>query len=452
LTTSGSAGVGSLVPIFVTLDYATLQGLGIGQYFATVTIAAANAKANGSMSVSVSLVVSAGAPTVTAVFPQTVIPSPPADPVFTIYGTNFTLNTSLFLDVGSASHQITSLVLVSPKILQATVSASFLPPVTAPNTYPFACTFTIRNGGFPAVTISFQITDPSAPSITLVVNAGSYLPLSKFVGTAADPAAAPSPQTAVSPRGVISIFGQNLGPSVVSSAVPVPATANAPSYYASTWNNLIVSFTYVDPTVWPPAVTTVNAPILMVSINQINAIVPKEVAAVIGSANPTAMITVTNGVLPSGGYQVTVLSEDPGIFTFGGLGQGQGAIINYDANGAATINSSTNQEPRGSVVAIFATGMGELTDPTIPDGALTSATADGIHLADEANVRVYVGGQPAVVLYAGTSPGAVAGLVQVNAIIPPTSSTGAVPILLSIGDKTVARQAQSGVTVGVKSK
>jgi uncharacterized protein (TIGR03437 family) len=232
----------------------------------------------------------------------------------------------------------------------------------------------------------------------------------------------------------------------------VPATANAPSYYASTWNNLIVSFTYVDPTVWPPAVTTVNAPILMVSINQINAIVPKEVEAVLGSANPTAMITVTNGVLPSGGYQVTVLSEDPGIFTFGGLGQGQGAIINYDANGAATINSSTNQEPRGSVVAIFATGMGELTDPTIPDGALTSATADGIHLADEANVRVYVGGQPAVVLYAGTSPGAVAGLVQVNAIIPPTSSTGAVPILLSIGDKTVARQAQSGVTVGVKSK
>jgi len=41
--------------------------------------------------------------------------------------------------------------------------------------------------------------------------------------------------------------------------------------------------------------------------------------------------------------------------------------------------------------------------------------------------------------------------VQVNAIVPPTSSTGpSIPITLTIGDKTVARQAQQGVTLAVK--
>lgn len=150
-----------------------------------------------------------------------------------------------------------------------------------------------------------------------------------------------------------------------------------------------------------------------------------------------------------------MLNEDPGIFTFGGLGQGQGAIINYDSNSAATINSATNEEPVGNVIAIFVTGMGPLVgDAAILDGALTSPTAAGINLVDEANVRVNIEGQPAVVLYAGTSPGAVAGLIQVNAIVPPTSTTATnAPILISIGDaaKLYTRQAQTGVTLGVKS-
>jgi len=115
------------------------------------------------------------------------------------------------------------------------------------------------------------------------------------------------------------------------------------------------------------------------------------------------------------------------------------------------VNSSTNQEPRGDIVAIFCTGLGALVgDAEILDGALTSATAAGVHLLDEADVQLSVGGQPAVVLYAGTSPGAVAGLVQVNAIIPPTSSTGTDSLSLTIGPKSTTRQAQTGVTVAVK--
>ncbi len=447
-----------MVPIFVTIDYTTLQSLGIGQYFGTITIAAANPKVNGSMSISVALVVSAGQPTVTAVFPQSLVPSPPANPIFTIYGTNFTLNTSVFLLVGTNSYQVpvSQVVLVSPKILRVTILSAWIPvagSVIPAQIYPYLCTFQIQNGGFPLQPGTFQVTDPSAPGISLIVNSASYLPLSKFVGSPAggDPAAPPNPQTAVSPRGVISIFGQNLGPSIVSSAVAVPASGPNPSYYDISWDNISVIFSYTDPTFTPPQLVTASAPILMVSSNQINAIVPKAVAIVLGSANTTATVTVLNNGTPSLSYSVTVLQEDPGIFTFGGLGQGQGAIINYDANSAATINSSTNAEPTGDVIAIFATGLGELADPTIPDGALTSATAAGTPLADAANVKVNIQGQPAVVLYAGTSPGAVAGLVQVNAIVPPTTSPSAVAsVVLMIGGTTVTRQAQTGVTVAVK--
>ena len=454
-TTSGSAGVGSQVPIYVTLDYTTLQSMAIGQYFATITIAATNAKVNGSKSVSVTLVVSAGQPTLTAVYPQTITPAPPANPVFTLYGTNFTLNTSLFLTVSGTDYQIpwSSMVLVSSKILQATIPSADL-PVQSPGNYPLVCTFTIRNGGFPAVTGTFMIVDPSQPSVSFIVNSGSYTPMSTYAGAGLDPGALPNPPTAVSPRGIISIFGQNLGPSIVASASPIGGI------YQTSCDGVSVTFTYMDMTQSPPVQVSVDAPILMASINQINAIVPMGVANALAlAASAQAAVTVTvpaaNGLTTTSlPFPVTVLPEDPAIFTFGGLGQGQGAIINYDASGASSINSGTNQEPRGDIVALFVTGLGVLpndnTFAEIPDGSLT--TSPGIQIADWQNVHVTVGGQPAVVLYAGTSPGAVAGLVQVNVIIPPTSSTGSAPILLTVGSAATGgpRTAQTGVTVAVK--
>lgn len=453
LTTSGSTTPGSQVPIYVTLDYTTLQGMGIGQYFATITVAAANPKLNGTKSVSVTLVISAGQPTITAVYPQGITPLPPANPVFTIYGTNFTLNTSLFLTVSGTDYQIpwTSIVLVSPKILQATIPSADFP---VQSSYPLVCTFTVRNGGFPAVTGTFEVRDPSKPNISFIVNSGSYTAMSKYVGTGTDPGAAPNAPTAVSPRGIISIFGQNLGPSIVSSAVPVNGV------YQTNYNGITVTFSYYDATLSPPLQVSVDAPILMASINQINAIVPMEVAnAIANSSSAPATVVVSvpdaNGnPSPSQPFSVTVLAQDPAIFTFGGLGQGQGAIINYDANNAASINSSTNQEPRGDIVALYVTGLGILPEDNtfaqLADGALTSSPGEQIN--DWQNVQVTVGGQPAVVLYAGTSPGAVAGLVQVNVIIPPTSATGSVPITLTVGSAATGgpRMAQTGVTVAVK--
>ena len=83
--------------------------------------------------------------------------------------------------------------------------------------------------------------------------------------------------------------------------------------------------------------TTVAAPIIISSSNQVNCIVPVEVAAAIGSAEPECDgVLVLNGAAATAAFPLTVVAEDPGVFTFGGLGQGQGAILNYDTRQART--------------------------------------------------------------------------------------------------------------------
>jgi uncharacterized protein (TIGR03437 family) len=192
-----------------------------------------------------------------------------------------------------------------------------------------------------------------------------------------------------------------------------------------------------------------DAPIIMTSANQINAIVPRELSAVLGLASQQVTITVNNNGLFTAPFTLTVMKENPGVFTFGGLGQGQGAIINYHSTGTITsVNSTKNAEPRGSTIAVYVTGLGDLTDPTVGTGEVVSTDTNPVQ---DQTVRVDIGGQPCVVTYAGTAKLTVAGLVQINAVVPPNAKTGqSVSIVVSIGDKTTARSSQPGVTVSVK--
>jgi uncharacterized protein (TIGR03437 family) len=90
--------------------------------------------------------------------------------------------------------------------------------------------------------------------------------------------------------------------------------------------------------------------------------------------------------------------------------------------------------------------MGELA-ASIGDGVV--ATEAGT-LAD-GTVRVDIAGQPAVVSYAGAAPGAVAGLVQINAIVPPTVAVGAaVSLTVSVGAANTSRRSQPSVTIAVQ--
>jgi uncharacterized protein (TIGR03437 family) len=62
-------------------------------------------------------------------------------------------------------------------------------------------------------------------------------------------------------------------------------------------------------------------------------------------------------------------------------------------------------------------------------------------------VKVAIGGQDALVQFAGSAGNAVAGLFQVNAVVPQTVTPGtAVPIAISVGGVA----SQSGVTIAVQ--
>jgi uncharacterized protein (TIGR03437 family) len=99
-------------------------------------------------------------------------------------------------------------------------------------------------------------------------------------------------------------------------------------------------------------------------------------------------------------------------------GTGQGAIVNQDG----TVNSAANPAARGSVVSIYGTGL-------------------------SAEAEVMIGGLASVVQYAGQTPGEIAGLTQVNAVVPQGASVGAtVAVVVGIGGV----QSQIGVTVAVK--
>jgi uncharacterized protein (TIGR03437 family) len=435
LQTSGVALSGSYVPIIVTLDLPSLESLDPGSYGGTITVAATSA-ANGATTVSVNLVVSAGPPVLNSIFPASVVAGPVVNPVITIYGDNFFSTSVVTLQSGSSPPVTLSSTLLSRQVLQANVNIGYL---TSPGVWILAVTNPAPpdNPGQSPVTTLFTVTDPTVPLITSVVNAASYLSTSVWTGSSG-PNPVASGTTTISPREIVSIFGQNLGTTTVSTATPT----GSPQAFPVVLNGIQVAFTIGS--------STIFAPILMTSSNQINAVVPVAVAAVLNSSNPTVSVQVVNSnVTPSvatAPFTLMVILEDPGTFTFGGLGQGQAAVLNYNGtSGAYSINSAKNGAALGSTILIYATGLGDLATP-VGDGVV--ATQAGT-LADN-TVRVDIAGQPAVVSYAGAAPGAVAGLVQINAIIPPTVAAGtAVTLTVSVGAATTSRRSQPSVTISV---
>jgi uncharacterized protein (TIGR03437 family) len=66
--------------------------------------------------------------------------------------------------------------------------------------------------------------------------------------------------------------------------------------------------------------------------------------------------------------------------------------------------------------------------------------------APQLAVSVMIGNQPAYVAFNGEAPYFVAGVLQVNAVVPATVGDGAIPVTVQIGNQI----SQSGVTVWVQ--
>jgi uncharacterized protein (TIGR03437 family) len=142
-----------------------------------------------------------------------------------------------------------------------------------------------------------------------------------------------------------------------------------------------------------------------------------------------------------------VASAAPGIYTLNQQGNGPGAILNQDFS----INGPGKPASAGSVVAIYMTGEGQ----TAPQGVTGSVIpANGSLLKNPLlKVTATVGGLPATVAFAGSAPGFVSGVLQVNVIIPAGLTSGQQAVVVTLGDPTAPSgsfSSQAGVTVTVQ--
>jgi uncharacterized protein (TIGR03437 family) len=91
---------------------------------------------------------------------------------------------------------------------------------------------------------------------------------------------------------------------------------------------------------------------------------------------------------------------------------------------------------------LYATGFG-LTTPASENGLITGSTLPAPNL----DVSVTVQGIPAKVLYAGAAPGLVAGIIQINVLVPDTASPFPFDqVVVKVGDFI----SPSAVTVAVQ--
>jgi uncharacterized protein (TIGR03437 family) len=212
----------------------------------------------------------------------------------------------------------------------------------------------------------------------------------------------------IAPGEIVSIFGTNLGP-----ALP----ANGTTFTLNNQGG-------VDPTLAGVQVLfngKAGTPIY-VSANQINVIVPYEVA---GQAT-TSMVVQYLGI-PSAPFNLSVAVQAPGIYTINSAGL-QAAALNQNGSVNGTGANGTAYASPDTTVVFFATGGGQ----TSPASVTGSVTPIGATLYKVPNVTATVGGQPAVVEFAGGAPGLVAGVLQVNVHIPKGLTGDALQVVISV--------------------
>ncbi len=219
---------------------------------------------------------------------------------------------------------------------------------------------------------------------------------------------------AVAPGEIVTWFGPNFGPASITGL-----TIDSNGRVASSLAGMRVLF---DGT---------PAPVIYSLVRQSSVVVPMSVKP------PSTQVVYEFNGIQSAPVTVPVVSAVPGIFTLDSTGSGPGAILNQDG----TVNSALKPALRGNVIVIYATGGG-VTTPASNDG---DVVADASHVI--ATPVVTIGGQNAVVQYAGAAPGLVAGVVQINAVVPANAPAGAsVPISFSVNGAS----SQSTATVALQ--
>jgi uncharacterized protein (TIGR03437 family) len=219
---------------------------------------------------------------------------------------------------------------------------------------------------------------------------------------------------------LVSLFWEGLGPKQ-GTQPQVSLKSGVPSQVA----NVRVTF------------NGTASPLLYVQDSQINAIVPWSLAGA-----STAEICVFYNGAETNCVGQTVAATAAGVFTTDGY---HAAALNQDG----TINSAANPAQRGSIVSIFATGLGPITPPQ-SDGSivlppLPTNTIPTQVYGEPADLPPFLpiapNYVPLPVQYAGPAPYRVAGISQINfSLINTVNLTGGFKVGSSVFGIYVASQ------------
>jgi uncharacterized protein (TIGR03437 family) len=214
-------------------------------------------------------------------------------------------------------------------------------------------------------------------------------------------AADPLPLAPVARGGLIAIYGASLADTALRAVVtPLPASLGGVQVLLGGQ----------------------PLPLLYVSPVQIDAIVPYD--APTGVPLPVVVLNGSRQSLPE---TVVIAAAQPAAFLLPQFGPAQAAAVG--PGGLATLQSPVTT---GDRLVVYAEGLGPVTPAFAAGGVAPFDT-----LYQTANpVTVSIGGQPAVVEFAGLAPGSV-GEYQINLVVPSGIPPGnTVPLVISVAGAT----------------
>ncbi len=222
----------------------------------------------------------------------------------------------------------------------------------------------------------------------------------------------------IAPGEIVVLYGSGLGPAQLASA-----NVGSDGLYDAALAGTRVQF------------DGIGAPILYTAATQVAAIVPYEVTGA------STQVTVTFQGQTSAPATIALAGSAPGLFTVGPNGQGQAVAVNQNGS----INSSEIPVAVGDKISLFATVEGQ-TSPGGVDGALAAMPSPTPILP----VTVTIGGVTVDNLHlVGGASGEVAGLLQIDAVIPAgVTPSSAVPVVIQVSGAI----SQAGVTIAVSAK
>jgi uncharacterized protein (TIGR03437 family) len=217
---------------------------------------------------------------------------------------------------------------------------------------------------------------------------------------------------------LISLFGQGLGP-----AAGAQPQVNAQMGFPRQLDGVQVTFNGTP------------GPLLYVQDGQINAIAPWSL-----QGGQTVDVCVLYNGAQTNCLAPPVVAADPGVFTVDGT---YAAALNQDGS----FNSASNPARVGSIVTVFATGLGAINPPQA-DGAIVGfpLPVDVLPVTLFEYQSDFLIGQIAVpvpVNYAGPAPYEVAGVTQINFTVQDSG-----PVYLDVGGQVVGALVSGATSAG----